>query len=318
LHPDSAHGPLVRIAPSLSLDARHLDWLGVPIVRLEGGFQGSRLVQWESALSLQSSFGYANVSLRKLHGLPGTQLVVGVTVATGAARVLTRVTSGQGHVDGGYSATGAVAFGSVRRVTPLAYGGLGYSGIEGRVYEDVDADGEFSAGDLPVADAVVRVGGLRVHTDSAGRYSSWSATPYERVDVQLDTLSLQDPAWVPAVTTHALRPSPHQFTGVVFPLVHTRELLGRLAVDSGMPAPAGVALELRDSTTGALYRTRTFADGGFYISRMRPGRYLFTVGASSLAVLGAEQPSVVVVVPAAGDEAIELPPVVLRAAVRRE
>ena len=318
LHPDSASTPLVRIAPSVALDSRHVAWLGVPILRLEGGFQGTRLVQWETALSLQSKLGFANVLLRKLHGLPGTQLVIGATLTTNAARVLTRVTSREGHTDGGYSATGAVAFGSVRRATPLAYGGLGYSGIEGRVYQDVDANGAFSAADRPVANAVIRVGGLRVHTDSAGRYSSWSATPYERLDVQLDTLSLQDPAWVPVVTTHSLRPSPHQFTGVPFPLVHTREVLGRFVVDSGMPAPAGVSLELRDASTGALSRTRTFGDGGFYISRMRPGRYALTVSASSLAVLGAERPEIVVTVPSEGDEAIELPPIRLRAATRRD
>lgn len=318
VHPDSAGAPLVRIAPSFSLAERRVAWIGVPIVRLEGGFQGARLLQWESALSLQSRVGYANVSLRKLHGLPGTQLVVGATITTGAARVLTRMTSREGKVDGGYSAAGAVAFGSMRRATPLAYGGLGYAGVEGRVYRDNDADGAFGPADQPVADAIVRVGGLRVHTDSAGRYSSWSATPWERLDVQLDTLSLQDPAWVPAVTTHALRPSPHQFTGVIFPLVHTRELLGRLAVDSGMPAPAGVGLELRDSSTGAMYRTRTYGDGGFYISRMRPGRYVLTVNESSLAVLGAEQPAIVVEVPATGDEAIELPAIPLRARTHPE
>jgi hypothetical protein len=318
LQPDSGRTPLLRIAPSLSLDARHLAWLGIPILRLEGGFQGTRLVQWESALSLQSGFGYANVSLRKLHGLPGTQLVVSATITTGAARVLTRVTSRQGHVDGGYSATGAVAFGSVRHATPLAYGGLGYAGVEGRVYQDVDGNDAFSEADQPVANAVVRVGGLRVHTDSGGRYSSWSATPYERLDVQLDTLSLQDPAWVPALTTHSLRPSPHQFTSVAFPLVHTRELLGGVAVDSGMPTPAGVALELRDSTTGALYRTRTFGDGGFYISRMRPGHFVLTVSASALAVLGAAPVGTVVVVPMEGDEAIELPPIQLRPASPRD
>jgi hypothetical protein len=314
LHPDSAGPPLVRIAPSISLDARRLHRIGVPILRLEGGFQGARMVQWESALSLQSGIGFANVSLRKLHGLPGTQLVVGGTLTLGAARVLTRVTSRAGHMDGGYSATGAVAFGSVRRATPLAYGGLGYSGVEGRVFQDLDGNGTFGAADQPVAGAIVRMGGLRVITDSGGRYSSWSATPYERLDVQLDTLSLQDPSWVPAIATHALRPSPQQFSTVSFPLVHTRELLGRLAVDSGMPAPAGVTLELRDSSTGALYRTRTFGDGGFYISRMRPGRYTLMVSASSLSVLGADQPKVEVLVPASGDEAIEIPPIVLRMA----
>lgn len=313
LHPDSAKSPLVRIAPSLSLDAQRIRRFGVPILRLEGGFQGTRLVQWETALSLQSGFGFANVSLRKLRGLPGTQLVVGGTLVTTGARVLTRLTSRDGHVDGGYSATGAVAFGSVRRATPLAYGGLGYSGVEGRVFEDLDGDGQYGSADQPVAGAVVRIGGLRVSTDSAGRYSSWSATPYERVDVQLDTLSLQDPAWVPAVASHALRPSPQQFSNVTFPLVHTREVLGRFLGDSAMPPPAGVSLELRDATTGALYRTRTFGDGGFYISRMRPGTYVLTVTASSLAALGAAQPTTQVVVPSTGDEAVEIAPVQLRA-----
>jgi outer membrane usher protein FimD/PapC len=159
---------------------------------------------------------------------------------------------------------------------------------------------------------MIRVGGLRVRTDSSGRYSSWSATPYERIQVELDTLSLDDPSWVPAVPAHFLRPSPHQFTGVAFPLVHTREVLGRLTPDSGMAMPAGVSLELRDSTTGALYRTRTFGDGGFYISRMRPGRYRLTVSASSLAVLQAASPEVSVIVPMDGEEAIEVPPIVLR------
>jgi hypothetical protein len=312
-HPDMAGPPLVRVAPSFSVDARRLAGLGVPIVRMEGGFQGSRLVQWEGALSLQNSVGYTNVSVRRLHGIPGTQLVVSATLTTTGARVLTRVTSRQGRVDGGYSATGAVAIGSVRRATPLAYGGLGYSGVEGRVFQDLDGDGAYGTADQAVANAVVRVGGLRVRTDSAGRYSSWSATPYERIDVELDTLSLIDPAWVPAVPSHFLRPSPHQFTGVPFPLVHTREVLGRLVADSAMVVPAGVSLELRDSTTGALYQTRTFGDGAFYISRMRPGRYRLTVSASSLAVLGAVPPEVEVVVPMEGEEAIEVAPIELRA-----
>jgi hypothetical protein len=312
LYPDSAGAPIMRIAPSFSIDAGRLSGLGVPIVRIEGGFQGARLVQWEGGLSLQNSVGYTNVALRKLHGLPGTQLAVSVTITTTGARLLTRVTSRGGHVDGGYSATGAVAVGSVRRATPLAYGGLGYSGVEGRVYQDVNGSGAYDAADQPVANAMIRVGGLRVRTDSSGRYSSWSATPYERIEVELDTLSLDDPSWVPAVPAHFLRPSPHQFTGVAFPLVHTREVLGRLTPDSGMAMPAGVSLELRDSTTGALYRTRTFGDGGFYISRMRPGRYRLTVSASSLAVLQAASPEVSVIVPMDGEEAIEVPPIVLR------
>jgi hypothetical protein len=316
VHHDSGGAPIVRVAPSFSVADGRLAGLGIPIVRLEGGFQGTRLVQWEGALSLQNSAGYMNVSLRRIHGIPGTQLVVSATITTTGARVLTRVTSRQGHVDGGYSATGAVAVGSVRRATPLAYGALGYSGVEGRVYEDLDGNGAYDDADQPVTNAVVRVGGLRVRTDSSGRYSSWSATPYERIDVELDTLSLDDPAWVPVVPSHYLRPSPHQFSDVTFPLVHTREVMGRLIADSAMAMPAGVSIELRDSTTGAMYRTRTFGDGTFYLSRMRPGRYRLAVSASSLAVLGAAPPEVMVDVPTEGEEALEVPPIELRALAR--
>jgi hypothetical protein len=103
---------------------------------------------------------------------------------------------------------------------------------------------------------------------------------------------------------------------VTFALVHTREVLGRLIADSAMALPAGVSIELRDSTTGALYRARTFGDGAFYLSRMRPGRYRLAVSASSLAVLGAAPPEVVVEVPTEGEEAIEVPPIELRALAR--
>jgi outer membrane usher protein FimD/PapC len=245
----------------------------------------------------------------------GTQLVVGGTVVVGGSRLLGRAVSRAGRLEGGYSANGAVAFGSVRRATPLAYGGVGLSGIEGQVFQDRNGDGLFEAGEAPAAHVAVRVGGLRVFTDSAGRYSLWSAIPYEPLGVQLDSLSLDDPAWVPAVASRTLRPSPQQFTRVDFALVRTRELIGRLQGERGLPMPAGVAVELRDATSGALYRTRTFSDGAYYIGRVRPGRYEIVVAASSVRALGAATPpGVQVVVSADGEDVVEAPVVVLRAA----
>ena len=310
---DSGAGPpMLRIAPTISLAHGRFEQLGTPVLRVEGGFQGASLTQWDAALSLQPGRGFANISLRHLAGIPGTQLAIGGSLALGFGRVIGRMAAHGGRVEGGYSANGAVAFGNVRRATPLEYGGLGLSGVEGRVYRDNDGDGQFGAGDQVVGNVTVQVGGLRTTTDSAGRYGLWNIVPYEALEVAVDSLSLEEPGWVPALGTRALRPSPQQFTRVDFPLVRTREVIGRIAVPARMAAPSGVSIELRDTRTGALYQARTFSDGAFYLSRVRPGRYLLTVASSSLRALGALD--VVprgVTVSADGDDVVEIPTVVL-------
>lgn len=310
---DSGGGtPMLRIAPTLSLAHGRLERLGSPVLRIEGGFQGARLTQWDAALSLQPGRGFANISLRHLAGTSGTQLAIGGSLMLGVGRVLGRLTSRGGRVEGGYSANGAVAFGSVKRTMPLEYGGLGLSGVEGRVFRDRDGNGVFGPGDDPSANVTVQVGGLRTFTDSAGRYALWNVLPYEALDVMVDSLTLEEPGWVPAVSMRTLRPSPQQFTRVDFALVRTREVIGRIATAASMPMAAGVSIELRETQTGALYQARTFSDGAFYVSRVRPGTYVLRVAASSLKALGAaEQAPRAVTVGADGDDVVEIPPVVL-------
>lgn len=309
--PEATGAPLFRVAPTLTLSRGQLRRLGSPIIRVEAGVQRGALAQWDVGLSLQPGRGSANLSIRHLVGGAGTQLNVGGSVALGVARVLARVTSRAGVVEGAYSANGAVAFGSVRHATALDYGGLGLSGIEGRVFRDRDGDGRFGQGDEPAAEVIVEVGGLRTRSDSSGRYSLWNTLPYEPVDVRIDSLSIEEPSWVPAVSLHALRPSPQQYSRVDFPLVHMREVIGRIAGRAG-DAMGGVGLELRSEETGVLYETRTFSDGGFYLGRVRAGRYVLTLTPSSQRALGAAPASrVVVVVPPAGDEVVEVPVVTL-------
>jgi hypothetical protein len=286
--------------------------LAYPILRLEAGLQSGHLVQWESALSLQPGRGYVNLTLRHAPGLGGTQFTLGGSYALGLGRVITRVTQHSGQLDGGYSASGAVAFGSVRHATPLEYGGLGLSGVEGHVFRDVDGDGKLGPHDEPVANATVRVGGLVTHTDSSGRYSMWNVLPYQAVRVQVDTLSLEDPGWVPALPTRTLRPSPQQFTGVDFGLVRTREISGTLLPGAKIATTAGVGLELRDVDGGALHASRTFSDGAFYFGRVRPGHYRLAVAKASASALGiTNPPQVDVVVGPDSDALIELAPITL-------
>jgi len=305
-------GPLLRLAPTIMLASNTFRRLQYPIVRLEAGLQRNHLVQWESAISLQPGRGFVSLTVRHAPGLGGTQLALGGSYAFGVGRVIGRVTQHSGQIDGGYSASGAVAFGSVRRATPLEYGGLGLSGVEGRVFRDLDGDGKFGAHDEPIADATVRVGGFVAHTDANGRYSMWNVLPYQAVNVQIDSLSLQDPAWVPALPGRALRPSPQQFTTVDFALVRTREIAGVLVPGAKIATTAGVGLELRDVDGGALNASRTFSDGAFYFGRVRPGHYRLAVAKASASALGiTTPPEIDVVVGADSDAIIELKPITL-------
>ena len=305
-------GALVRVAPTIQLGSGVFRRLAYPIVRLEAGLQQGGLVQWETALSLQPGRGFVSVTLRHAPGIAGTQLTLGGSYALGLGRVIGRMSRHGDRIDGGYSASGAVAFGSVRRATPLEYGGLGLSGVEGHVFRDVDGDGRLGAQDEPVSGVRVRVGGLVTRTDERGRYSLWNVMPYQPVNVRVDTLSLEDPGWVPALPSRALRPSPQQYTQVEFGLVRTREVTGSLVPGNGIPTTAGVGLELRDVDGGALHAARSFSDGAFYFSRVRPGRYRLTVAPSSATALGiSSPPQVDLVVAPVGDEVIEVPAITL-------
>jgi len=309
---DSVTAPVFRVAPTISLGSGIFRRLTYPVVRFELGLQRNQLVQWEGAISMQPGRSFVNLVLRHAPGLGGTQVALGGSYALGVGRVIGRMSQRAGQLDGGYSASGAVAFGSVHRATPLEYGGLGLSGVEGHVFRDLDGDGKLGAHDGPVAGATVRVGGFVTRTDARGRYSLWNVLPYQAVAVQIDTLSLEDPGWVPALPSRTLRPSPQQYTSVEFGLVRTRELTGTLVAGAKIATTAGVGLELRDLAGGALQTTRTFSDGAFYFGRIRPGHYQLTLAKSSASALGiATPPQVDVVVGGESDTVLELPPVTL-------
>lgn len=308
--------PLMRIAPTIALGSGVFRRLAYPVIRLEAGVQEGSLVQWEGAVSMQPGRGFVSVAVRHAPGLRGTQLTVGGSYALGLGRMLARMSQrGGGEIDGGFSASGAVAFGSVRHVTPLEYGGLGLAGVEGHVYRDLDGDGELGPRDEPVSGVTVRIGGLLARTDSAGRYSLWNVLPYQAVNVQLDTLSLEDPAWVPALPGRALRPSPQQYTKIQFALVRTREVVGQLSPGARITSVAGVGVELRDAMSGSLHVARTFSDGAFYFSRVRPGKYRLTVAKSSAVALGIDAPPQLdIVVGVDGNDVVDLQPIILERA----
>ena len=113
-----------------------------------------------------------------------------------------------------------------------------------------------------------------------------------------------------------LRPSPQQFTGIDFALVRTRELAGLLVPGTRVATPAGVGLELRDAMSGALHTARSFSDGAFYFSRVRPGSYRLSLAQSSSTALGiTSPPQLEVLVGTEGADILDLPPITLNRAV---
>ncbi|MDQ2667433.1 MAG: hypothetical protein M3Z05_15665 [Gemmatimonadota bacterium] len=312
-------GSVLRLAPTIALTRGWWQRLGTPTAAFEVTTDGRSLVQWESNISLQPPAGFLSLGMRKLAGVPGLQASLGASIALRHAHLVTHLVGAPSRLTGGYSVAGAEAYGPLSHVMPLDFGGLGLAGVEGRVFHDNNGNGTFDEGDVGVPNAMVAVAGLRTVTDSSGRFGQWNVLPYEAVDVQLDSLSVEDPSWVPVTPDHWLRPSPHQFSRIDFPLIRTREVVGQLTTPRGMPNPAGVGLILRDSASRATYETRSFGDGGFYFSRVRAGHYLLTLTQTSLTALGAQTPpSVAIEVSARSEEALELPPIVLASRVRTD
>ncbi|MET0399331.1 MAG: hypothetical protein ABW277_21255 [Longimicrobiaceae bacterium] len=286
-------------------------WLAAPVVSGAAGIASSGLRQWEVSTTVQPARTILSVTLRGHEGT-SPSLLVGSTVRLGFGRAQARGGTRNGRVEGGFSVDGATAFGRGGSVAPLPYGGMGLAGVRGSVFEDADGDGVQGPGDRPIPGVYVAVGGLRTRTDDAGRYDTWSVLPYEVVQVRVDTTTLPDPSWVPTVPSTLLRPSPHVYTGVSFPLVRTRELTGVLLAGDDVPTVGGVTVEITALSTGAVQRVPTFSDGEYYVGRLRPGEYEVRVAPSSLQALGAraEPAAVRFVVPSSGDEIlVEAPPI---------
>jgi hypothetical protein len=286
-------------------------FLNTPTVALGLGTNGHALERWEASATVQPAGAILTATARGQRGLP-TTVLLGATVRLHYARAQTRffTQSGRGP-QGAVSVDGAAAFGSGVGPRPLLYGGLTQGGVSGVVFEDENGDGVAQAGETRLKDAAVNVGGIRVKTDGRGRYATWSVLPYEVLAVRLDTATLPDPSWVPTRRDTVLRPNPHLYTRVNFPLVQTRELSGSLVPGANVPTAAGLTLEIT-GPAGDTLRAVTFSDGGFYVSRLLPGRYTLRVAESSLRALHvrAAPASLPFEVPASGSEPlVELPPI---------
>jgi len=144
------------------------------------------------------------------------------------------------------------------------------SGLSGRVYLDLNANGSRDAGEPAIVNARVLVGSLSARTDSAGAYRVWDLVPFEPVMVSIDSLSLESPLLVPLFARTSIVPGPNRFRSLDIPVV------------------GGVTLILTDRQRGLQRTLVTFNDGGFYLMGVKPGDYELAVDGRVLDALAVD------------------------------
>ncbi len=149
------------------------------------------------------------------------------------------------------------------------------SGLSGRVFMDVNANGIRDAGEPGVANARVLIGSLSARTDSTGAYHVWDLVPFEPVMVSLDSVSLESPLLVPLFARTSIVPGPNRFRSLDIPVVEAGVIEGRVVRNGA--GVGGVTLRLTDRRSGMRRALVTFNDGAFYLMGVTPGDYELTV-----------------------------------------
>ncbi len=307
-------GGLLTLSGLVLTPDRGAAWLRNRPLTAGVGFGDGGLELLQAGTSLQmGSTGYLVLASRWDLETRSPSLTVNYSLSTRFARTQARLAATPGRATlATATVNGGLSWDRRMGVVPLTYGGVRDAGVSGVVFYDQDGDGVLDEGDLPAAGVEVLVGSSRARTDSSGTYRAWNVVPYEVSEVSVDTLRRIDTSWIPLTRGVRLRPTPHMYNRVDFPLVQTRELAGRLEAAPGVATAGGVTLELREVSGDRTTSVVTFSDGEFYLSRVRPGEYELSVSPASLRALRAraEPATVRFRISPAGDELlVELDPI---------
>lgn len=163
---------------------------------------------------------------------------------------------------------------------------LGRGGIAGEIFLDENGNGQRDPDELPLGGVGVRIGAQTLRADSLGRFRLWDLVPFEGTVIEVDTLSLQNPLWVPVAVRTRLTAGPHTYQYLPIPVLPGGEIAGAVRYANGRPA-GGIRVVLEHLETGRRTEVLTFSDGAFYAMGLRPGRYEIAVHPEQLADLDA-------------------------------
>lgn len=155
------------------------------------------------------------------------------------------------------------------------------------VYHDENNNQIFDGADQPIPGAGIRTrqSNLDATTNEQGMADFSSMRAYKPVDVELDTDSLQDPYWQPAVQGKAITPRPGVNKIVELPVITTGEIDGNIYLQDrfGNKEPLSrIGLEIYNEEGEWIQATRSEYDGFYLFQGVPPGEYLLKVRENDL------------------------------------
>lgn len=181
---------------------------------------------------------------------------------------------------------------------------LGRAGLTGVVFFDENRNGVQEPNEPGVPNVRIQVATSFVTSDDQGEFSVWDLVPFEDTSVDVDTMSIGNPLWIPAVGRASVNPTPNSYQFVQIPLIEAGEVSGRVEFEDGRGL-AGATVFLQHRTTGDVVRIMTFTDGTFYALGVRPGVYDALLPEGQLQRLGGTANRVEFVVGGTGNNIID-------------
>jgi hypothetical protein len=234
-------------------------------------------VRFESGLLwTRAAVGNPTLQLIVSSYLPAVRTVTSASVPRGATATGSQYVQGSVLWDG-----------TANRVRLAPGPSLERAGLTGRVFFDANANGIRDADEPGLANVGLRIGTTVAVSDSNGAFHVWDLVPFEPIMVVLDSLSLENPLWVPAYANVSVVPGPNRFRSLDLPVVQGGEVEGRvIRSGDGRDGVGGVTLVLTEVVTGVRRTVVTFTDGSFYLLGLKPGSYRVTVDEPALQALG--------------------------------
>jgi hypothetical protein len=167
----------------------------------------------------------------------------------------------------------------------------GTGAVSARAFLDANQNGIFDTGEDAIENAGFLLnGGSRpaVRTGPDGLAYLSRLMPHQYTDIALDTATLEDPQWLPALPGLRILPRPGKTQVLDFPVVMTGEVDGVVyLLDKGKARGIGAAeVELVDVRGQVAAHAISSSDGYYIVQAVRPGRYQARVAPAQLAKLG--------------------------------
>lgn len=191
--------------------------------------------------------------------------------------------------------SGSIAFDLKNaNVIPTNRDQVGRAGVTVRLFEDLNANGQFDKGEPILPSKAIRLDqSANITVNRQGLLSITQLQSYWTYRLTVDIRALPDATLLPLRTKFSFVADPNRFKSIDIPLYRTGTIEGivyneRIAGRS-IPQP-GLRLILRkEGEEEAFEPIRTFSDGTFYSYGLMPGNYTLLVDSGQLAFMNLVQ-----------------------------